>query len=54
MAPRRYALTVGDQVRIDVLLGVVAYLDRLAGLRCWDVQCDRLSDRVGLYGLGRN
>ena len=51
---RRYALTAGDRVRIDVLVAVVGYLDRLARVGCWDAQCDRLSDQLGRYGLGRN
>ena len=50
----RYALTAGDRVRIDVLVAVVGYLDRLARVGCWDAQCDRLSDQLGRYGLGRN
>ena len=50
----RYALTAGDQVRIDVLVAVVDYLADVAGVGCWDAQCDRLSDQAGQFGLGRN
>ncbi|HEY1716202.1 MAG TPA: hypothetical protein VGG07_25115 [Solirubrobacteraceae bacterium] len=54
MAHPGYALTVHTAVMVAALEGAARHLDQLAKAGQWDVHCDRVADRLGRYGMGRN
>lgn len=54
MPPRDGCLDVHTAVRIGALIGTSRHLDLLAVGGFWNAVCDRLHDRLGFYGMGRN
>jgi hypothetical protein len=49
--PRRYALTRDDQILADVLAAAPWHLYRLRAAGEWSARCERIAERLAVFGV---